>query len=145
MNENINQDAKESAAEEKNVLICGTCHIKNPSTFYFCPNCGRQLQRKPLSTSIFKQLGIYLLSVFLPPLGLWPGIKYLRGKTTSEKLVGITTITLTLIVTIVTVWYTMELVKNFQSMLNMQLQGSDLQNSLNQQLKKQIESQYNFK
>lgn len=145
MNENIKQNTIELKSEDGNVQICDTCHTKNPPAFYFCPNCGKLLRKKPLSTSIFKQLGIYLLSIFLPPLGLWPGIRYLRGKTTSEKLVGITAIALTLIVTIITVLYTMELVKSFQSMLNMQLQSPDLQNSLNQQLKKQIENQYNFK
>lgn len=145
MNENINQETTDSVTTETKEIICNICHTKNPSTFYFCPNCGRELQKKPLSTSIFKQLGIYLLSIALPPLGLWPGIKYLRGKTTAEKLIGTTAIILTLIVSVVTIWYTMILISDFQSILNMQLQGSGFQNSLNQQLKERIEGQYDFK
>jgi len=145
MGEDISMQAPNALQEHENKLICKTCHASSPNTFYFCPNCGKELQKKPLSTSIFKQLGIYLLSIFLPPLGLWPGIRYLKGKTTSERLIGLTAIILTLIVTVISIWYTIEIVKNFQSMLNMQIQGSNFQNSLNQQLKNQIEGQYNFK
>ncbi|MBI2031095.1 MAG: zinc ribbon domain-containing protein [Candidatus Levybacteria bacterium] len=134
----------ESQGNEAEAIICKACHKKNPTDFYFCPNCGKELKPKPLSTSIIKQLGIYLLSIFLPPLGLWPGIKYLKGVTANEKIVGAIAITLTLIVTIFSIWYTLELVKNFQSMLNDQLQSPVLRNSLNEQLKEQIENQYNF-
>jgi len=50
--------------------VCPTCHQPVSPEDYFCPNCGKDLKAKPLSVSITTQIGIYLLSIFLPPLGL---------------------------------------------------------------------------
>lgn len=105
-------------------LICKSCRRENLPSFYFCPNCGKELNPKPLSTSIIRQIGIYLLSIFLPPLGLWPGIKYLKGKTANEKTIGAIAISLTLIFTAFTIWYAFELAKNVQSVLNFQFKNS---------------------
>jgi hypothetical protein len=45
---------------------------------YFCPHCGKKVKEKLLPTTLIRQILVYLLSVFLPPLGIWPAIKYLR-------------------------------------------------------------------
>jgi len=126
------------------VLVCKTCHRKNPFDYYFCPNCGKELRPKPLSTSILTQFGIYLLSLFLPPLGLWPGIKYLKASSGKEKMVGIIATTITLAISILTLLYVFELIKDFQSVLDKQFQNESFRNSLNEQLKRQIEDQFNF-
>ena len=57
---------------------CPQCHQPIQPDWYFCQNCGKELKAKPRSTTVLAQVGIYALSVFLPPLGLWPGIKYVR-------------------------------------------------------------------
>lgn len=44
-----------------------------------------------------KQIGIYALSFFLPPLGLWPAFKYLRQEDTKAKTIGAIAIILTVI------------------------------------------------
>ena len=69
--------------------ICPKCALPILSEFYFCPNCGKQLRSKPISVSIMKQTGVYLLSFLLPPLGLYPGIKYILHGDTKTKVVGV--------------------------------------------------------
>jgi len=80
-------------------------------------------QEKPLSTSLTKQLLIYLLSVSLPPLGLWPAVRYLRQKDEKAKKIGLVAILLTLVSIAVTIWAAAEFIRslgqNFGSQLNM--------------------------
>lgn len=98
-------------------LTCFICHVVSPATFFFCPNCGHLLRPKPLSTTVLHQIGLYLLAALLPPLGLFPGIKYLRGKTDAEKTVGIVLIILTVVSTVVTIWLSLDVFNNFQKIM----------------------------
>ena len=84
--------------------ICPACHQVVISEWYFCPNCGEELQPKPVKVSASTQIGIYALSIFLPPLGLWPGIKYLGKEGREAQVVGVIAIALTIISSIVTIW-----------------------------------------
>lgn len=93
-------------------LNCKFCGFLVSDNFYFCPNCGKKLKEPPLSTSIGKQLGIYALSIFLPPLGLLPGIKYLRQNDNKAKIIGVLAIALTIISTIVTINITLNFINN---------------------------------
>lgn len=54
--------------------------------------------------TIAKQISVYAISILLPPLGLWPGIKYILQKDEKMKTVGIIAVILTIISTIVTIW-----------------------------------------
>lgn len=92
--------------------ICKYCKFSVSDNFYFCPNCGKKLKEPPLSTSITKQLGIYTLSIFLPPLGILPGIKYLFQKNNKAKAVGLIAIVLTIISTIITINLTLNFLSN---------------------------------
>ena len=76
---------------------CPTCKLTIQGAWNFCPNCGQTLREKPLSTSILRQLVIYLISFFLPPFGLGWAFKYLRQKETSAKIIGVISILLTII------------------------------------------------
>lgn len=76
---------------------CKGCQTISPNTYFFCPNCGKKLKDKSLSTSIGKQIVIYLISFFLPPFGLPQGIKYLRQNNWKGKTIGIVIILLTII------------------------------------------------
>lgn len=89
---------------ETEVLSCPFCHYPTIEAFYYCPNCGKSLKLAPIS--IFKQIGIYAISILLPPLGLWPGIKYLRQGTGKARTVGLIAIILTLISSAITIWIT---------------------------------------
>ena len=93
-------------------LTCKFCSFPISENFYFCPNCGKKLKEPPLSTSIGKQIGVYALSIFLPPLGLWPGIKYLLQKERSAKAIGLVAIILTIISTILTIYLTIGFLSN---------------------------------
>jgi len=101
---------------------CPKCNLPNLAVFYFCPNCGKSLRSKPLSTSLSTQIGIYILSLLLPPLGLWPGIKYLFQKKNNAKIIGVAAVVLTLISTGITVYFGMKLLNQFTRELNTQLQ-----------------------
>jgi hypothetical protein len=62
---------------------------------YYCYNCGKKLQEKPLSTNVVTQLGIYVGSILLAPMGLVWGIRYLRQPSTTAKIIGVVAIGLT--------------------------------------------------
>lgn len=77
-----------------------------------------QLHNKYLSTTVGRQAFIYLLSVFLPPLGLWPGIKYLKQKDEKSRMIGFVAILLTIISTAITIWMTLGFINIFNQQLN---------------------------
>lgn len=91
---------------------CKYCNFIVFSNYYFCPNCGKKLHEPPLSTSIPKQISIYILSFFLPPLGLLPGIKYLFQKDQKAKMIGLIALLLTFISIIITIQITKNLLTN---------------------------------
>ncbi len=90
--------------------LCPVCHQAVSPEFYFCPNCGKNLREKPLSTSLSSQISIYLLSIITPPLcfltiGYWHGIKYLKAKDPKAKEIGIIATVLIVLSTIGTIWF----------------------------------------
>jgi hypothetical protein len=99
--------------------FCPKCQFPILETYFFCPNCGKSLKLTPSATSAIKQIGIYSLSLFLPPLGLWPGIKYLKTEDSGAKMVGTIAIILTIISIVVTIWLTMGLLNNFNQYQNL--------------------------
>ena len=98
--------------------ICPFCSFSLSENFYFCPNCGKKINEPIASVTLGKQIGIYLLSLFLPPLGLFPGIKYLLQKDQKRKMVGVVAIALTILSTVITVWITINLTKTINTQLN---------------------------
>lgn len=81
------------------------------------------MKEAPISVSIGKQIGIYALSVLLPPLGLWPGLKYLKSTDSKVKTVGIIAIALTIISIIITLWISVGIFSQVNQGINSQLQG----------------------
>lgn len=77
-----------------------------------------QLKDKPLSTTIVRQAFIYLLSFLLPPLGLWPAVKYLKQKDEKSRMIGFIAILLTIISTAITIWLTLGFLSVFNKELN---------------------------
>ena len=67
------------------------------------------------------QIGIYATSLLLPPLGLWPGIKYLRQSDRTAKTIGIVAIILTAISIVVSTWLLIGWVKQINQTVNSQL------------------------
>ena len=103
-------------------LVCLTCHQPISPEWYFCPNCGTELNIKPFKVSVIAQIGIYALSALLPPLGLWPGIKYLGKKGNQPKIVGAISIVLTIVSSAVSIWlifyFFQSYLSNYSSVIN---------------------------
>jgi len=73
------------------------------------------------STTVGRQIFVYLLSFFLPPLGLWPGIKYLKQKDDKSRMIGFVAILLTIISFALTIWFALGFINIFNQQLNSNL------------------------
>jgi hypothetical protein len=104
-------------------LTCPACHQSVNPEYYFCPNCGKNLKEKITPISVLTQIGIYALSILLPPLGLWPGIKYLIKGGTQAKTIGVVAIILTVISTIVTIWLIYGALQSYLGILQQAVYG----------------------
>lgn len=80
------------------------------------------MPEKPPSTSLKSQILVYLLAVLLPPLGIWPAIKYWRQDDEKSKKIALTLVILTIIAVAITVWLTSGLVKLFNQKMGEQLE-----------------------
>jgi zinc-ribbon domain len=101
--------------------LCPFCHNPIVDSYYFCPNCGKKLRSPPLSTSAISQIGVYALSIFLPPLGLWPGVKYRRQESKTAKIIGTIVIILTVVSTVVSTWFLIGFVNQINQSVGSQL------------------------
>jgi hypothetical protein len=110
------QQAIQPAAQ----IICPFCSTLVDTTAFFCSVCGKNVKEKPLSTGILTQIGLYLVSVFLPPLFLGLTIKYLKSKDPKAKQVGMISLGLTVITLIVVIWLSISVAKNLTRTINQQ-------------------------
>jgi hypothetical protein len=108
------------------LLNCPACKQNIQAEYYFCPNCGRKLKEKPQPTTMLRQILVYLLSFFLPPLGLWPGIKYLKQKDNKSKIIGVISIVLTVVSAAISIWLYFGLIRTINQQLNQQLNNINL-------------------
>jgi len=99
---------------------CVYCQGNISLSDYFCPNCGKKLKEEPQSTTLLKQLLIYFVSFFLPPLGVWPAIKYLRQGDEQSKKIGFIALFLTIISIVITGWLTLNFINSFNKELGNQ-------------------------
>lgn len=104
------------------LLICPKCHQPVAFDDYFCPNCGTKLKVAPPATTLSKQIEVYLISLLLPPLGLFPAVNYLRQSDQKSKKIGYIAIAITIFSIIVTTIYVLNLYKSFSAGLNSQLE-----------------------
>lgn len=121
----VNQMPVPEVAQDLNKpqsLNCKHCHYQILSNYFFCPNCGKKLKNPPLAVTVSKQIYIYFISAAFPPLGLWPGIKYLLDKRPKAKIIGTVAIILTLLSTVITIQLTMSLLNGQKDVASQQLQ-----------------------
>ncbi len=109
-------------------ITCPHCQASINSEDYFCPNCGKKIKDPPVKMTVFKQIGVYAVSILFPPLGLWPGIRYFRNKDPKIQMVGIVAIILTIMSSVVTIWYSYVLIQNINKTINSQINDINLQN-----------------
>jgi len=103
---------------------CSGCHQTIRETDFFCPNCGKKLHEKPLPVSFLVELLCYVGSVLLPPFGIVWGIKYLKQNDDTAKRIGMISIALTLLSTLITFLLTVNIIGNITSQANMFLENS---------------------
>jgi|SRR3989344_4283662 len=103
--------------------LCPVCHKVVVKTDYFCPNCGKALRQAPPSVTATAQILLYLGSVFLPPLGLWWGYKYLRRPDQKSKIIGVVATILTIISLIVTTKLSVDFINNVNKQVDSQMQN----------------------
>lgn len=78
------------------------------------------------STTISKQIVIYLVSFFLPPFGLGWGFKYIKFHDEKVKRVGLIAILLTIVSIILTIWITMSFFNSYSQTINSINRGMDI-------------------
>jgi uncharacterized membrane protein YvbJ len=102
-------------------IVCHHCKSNVGPSDYFCPNCGKKLREKPQSTALLKQLLVYTVSFFLPPLGLWPAIKYLRQPDQKSRCIGWAAIILTIVSVILSVYLSVNMLNSLNEQLYSEL------------------------
>jgi hypothetical protein len=80
---------------------CRQCQNPITENVYFCPNCGKKIKEPPFKLKWGNVFGILFASILLPPLGIFPGLRYLRYKELSAKILGLSAIILTLLFTFI--------------------------------------------
>ena len=103
--------------------VCPACHVAVRPMDYFCFNCGKNLHAAPPGTAPADQIKLYLGSVFLAPMGIVWGLRYLREENRKSKIVGIVAMTLSVVTILIVVQYIVALVNTVNSQVGQQLQG----------------------
>lgn len=106
----------------ENSTTCPVCHTAVRPTDFFCFNCGKNLKPKPLTLD--KQILLFLGSLFLPPLGIIWGARFLKESDQKSKITGIIAIILTFISLVVTTILLVNTINAVNKELNRQLQQS---------------------
>jgi hypothetical protein len=114
--------------EVEDIEQCAVCHIKILPEYYFCPNCGKELKPKPLSTSIFAQIKLYAISAILPlicfiTISKWKGLAYIREENTSAKIIGCVALSILVGSTLFTFWYAYVTTVTMMNDLTKQING----------------------
>jgi len=124
--EQINQAVSQPSQPQPNLSftqqsapnICPNCGNLVLPNFKFCPNCGKVLDGK-FGISIGKQVYIYIMSVILPPTGLYWGIKYLLNPNPKVKIIGAVSGILTIVSLVVTFQIGFTFFQQFQKEIGM--------------------------
>lgn len=69
-------------------VSCPVCKLSVLPVFYFCPNCGKLLRPKPLVVPLPRQMLLYFVSFFLPPVALPYAFRYMRQPNKATKIIG---------------------------------------------------------
>lgn len=77
--------------------------------------CGKNIKEETLPIPLGSQIATYIISFLFPPIGLWPGVKYLTGKKPNGKKVGIIALIITIIATIFLVIATIQISNKISS------------------------------
>lgn len=96
---------------------CPKCKTITLPNYNFCPSCGSKL-KNVVDVTVGKQIILYLMSFLLPPLGLLPGIRYLKNPDEKAKHIGLIMIFITVFSSIISIWVYIGFINNFNKILN---------------------------
>lgn len=99
-------------------LTCPKCATTTPIDSFFCPGCGYKYKDPPPSTGVGRQIWLYFISFFLPPLGIFPGIKYMRAQESKARLIGAVCIILTIVSFAITVFASIGFINTYRQILS---------------------------
>lgn len=100
---------------------CRVCQTVLYPTYNFCPTCGLKVKEDKTTVSLGSQISVYLVSILLPPMGLFPGIKYLRKGDDHAKHVGLIAIFLTILSCVISIWAFAGLINTINNSLQQQV------------------------
>ena len=101
-----------------NQFVCQTCgNILAPDDT-FCGHCGAKVGSGVQTIGLGKQIWIYFVSLFLPPLGLIWTWKYLRSGSPQQKRIGWIALALTVVGILLTLWTIGGFLQGIQTQLN---------------------------
>lgn len=103
--------------------LCPGCHIAVRPTDYYCFNCGKNLHAAPPGTTSADQIKLYLGSIFLAPMGIFWGLRYMRDGSQKSKIIGIVAMALSVVIFIIAVKFTVNTVNTLNTQVEKQLQG----------------------
>lgn len=78
-------------------VSCPSCKLPVLSEFYYCPNCGKQQRAKPIEVSAGKQVGVYLLGFFMPPLAIPFALRYIKQPNKKTRIIGMAVLSLVIV------------------------------------------------
>ena len=99
-------------------LVCPKCGTIAIPGSKFCSTCGTLLPIGPVTLSVSRQIWIYFVSFFLPPLGLVWVFKYFRSTSPQLQRIALIATILTVVSIILTIWATAGIFQTVQSQLN---------------------------
>ncbi|VVA43476.1 conserved hypothetical protein [Candidatus Roizmanbacteria bacterium] len=102
----------------ENTSFCPICKFEIQNSWFFCPNCAKELKEKVPIISISKQIFVYFVSFFFSPLGLVWGIKYARSRDRKVKIIGIIAIILNIIAIVLMIIASKNFIEQYTKTIN---------------------------
>ncbi|MBI5913530.1 hypothetical protein HY839_03795 [Candidatus Azambacteria bacterium] len=100
------------------IIVCSSCQAVAPAEANFCAQCGKKLKNAPLSTSVGKQIFIYLVSFFLAPFGLGYAFIYLKQPDAKARTIGAVSLALTACAIVAVIWIATAFMKSLYGQFN---------------------------
>jgi hypothetical protein len=98
--------------------MCPVCRKELGSTDIFCPQCGTKLPEKDLPFTLWQQVKIYAVTVFLAPLGLFWFFKHFKSQNSQKKKVAYNVLWITIVVTVAMVISTIYVLKYYMGYID---------------------------
>jgi hypothetical protein len=101
--------------------LCPACHVVVRPGDYFCFNCGKNLHPAPPSMSFGTLLSFIAGSIFLPPMGVIWGFRYIKNQDSKAKMFGVSLILITIIELLILVDVTVKAYNTINDQIQQQL------------------------